>query len=142
MFHLPPSIFRKNTGLIIFLLCFLVTLLGTFNTVGDFVYRWGANTEPNAFGSKWILWAMLLLTLSSLFTSSSFMKPKLGQSTVSEETACALTIGLMTIFTSINIIVVIYSYFPISNIPIIGIILTFIALILYILITVSKNKNR
>lgn len=142
MFHLPTIKFWRNTGFVVLLLCLCFTLFGTFGISGSIAYRWGTNIEPNAFGHKWILWAMLVFTVLSLFTVSSFTKPKLGQSAVGEETASALAIGLMSIFTGINIIIVIYAFYPLPIVPILGTAGIFFVFVLYMIFAALRRKRK
>ncbi|HWR23328.1 MAG TPA: hypothetical protein VN366_07605 [Feifaniaceae bacterium] len=141
MFRLPTIKFWRNTGLIVLLLCICFTLLGTFGISGPIAYRWGAAVEPNAFGGRWVLWAMLVLSVLSLFAAASFTKPKPGQRAVSKETASALAIGLMSIFTGVDIILVLYAFYPLPAVPIAGTIGVFLAFVLYLLIAAWREKH-
>lgn len=141
MFHYPTIKFWRFVGFIILALCFGFVLLGTFGISEPIVYRWDTNIEPNAFGGKWLLWAMLVLTILSLFTTSSFTKPRWGQSTVNEETASALAIGLMSSFTGVDIIIVIYAFYPISVVPIVGTISIFLVFVLCLIIATLRKKQ-
>lgn len=141
MFHLPTIKFWRNTGFVVLLLCLLFTLLGTFSTTGPIVYHWDTTSEPNASGGKWLLWAMLVLSVLSFFTTTSFTKPQLGQNAVNKETASALAIGLMSSFTGINIIIVIYAFYPFPTVPIVGTIGILLVFVLYLIIAVVQKKR-
>lgn len=142
MLRLPTVKFWRNAGWIVLFICLCAALLGTFGITGPVAYHWGADAEPNAFGGIWMTWAMLLLTGLSLFAVPSLMKPKAGQSAVHEETACAFAVGLMSIFTGVNLIVVLYAFYPVPVVPAagtIGILLVFVLDL--ILAAVRKRRS-
>ena len=53
------------------LAAFLAAMAGTFLADGSIVVHWGENGMPNNSAGKWILWAMLLLSVLSMFSYSS-----------------------------------------------------------------------
>ena len=76
MFHLMPIKLWRNVSGIMVLAAFLAAMAGTFLADGSIVVHWGENGMTNNSAGKWILWAMLLLSVLSMFTYSSMMKER------------------------------------------------------------------
>ena len=133
MFRLSPIKLWRNISIIMFLLAMVFCLIGTFTIHGVLIIHWNDAGVPNNSSGQWVLWAMLLLAFSSMFTHSSFSKKHSGQKPLSMEMSSAFSSGLEAVWTIIIIILVTYNFYPMTAIPIIG---TIAIVLFYILLVV------
>ena len=88
---------------------------------GSIVVHWGENGMSDNSAGKWILWAMLVLAALSLFTHSSFLKRGSGfQAQIGREMACAMSAGMVSMFSLIDITLVVYDFYSFAIVPVIG----------------------
>ena len=78
MFHLAPVRLWRNISIVMAVAAGIAALAGTFFADGSIAVHWSGSGEPNDSAGKWVLWVMLLLTVLSLFTYSSFLKRRPG----------------------------------------------------------------
>lgn len=126
MLRLPPIRFWRNIGIVVLILCFCFTIVGTVS--GRVTYRyWGAKESSNG---TWFLWFLFLATVLLFFSYPSLMKRTSYDETPDQETTCAFSAAMMGIFTDGIVLMVIGSLFPSSPFPIIGFCLIFVILLL------------
>ena len=141
MFRLSPIKLWKNISEIIFLIAIIFTLIGTFTIHDELVVHWNSVGVPNNSSGKWILWAMLLLAFLSMFTHSSFSKKRPGQNSLSIEMSGAFSTGLVSTWSIINITLVTYYLYPLTDIVIIGTIAIAFCYILFVVIAYIRNSK-
>ena len=116
-------------------------LIGTFTIHGNLIVHWNEVGVPNNSSRKWVLWAMLLLAFLSMFTHSSFSKKRPGQNSLSIEMSGAFSTGLVSTWSIINITLVTYYLFPLTDIVIIGTIAIAFCYILFAVIAYIRNRK-
>ena len=141
MFRLSPIKLWRNISIIMFLLAIIFCLIGTFTIHGDLIVHWNEVGVPNNSSGKWILWAMLLLAFLSIFTHSSFSKKRPGQNPLSIEMSGAISTGLVSTWSIINITLVTYYFYPLTAIVIIGTIAIVFCYILFAVIAYIRNRK-
>ena len=141
MFRLSPIKLWRNISIIMFLLAMIFCLIGTFTIHGNLIVHWNEVGVPNNSSRKWVLWAMLLLAFLSMFTHSSFSKKRPGQNSLSIEMSGAFSTGLVSTWSIINITLVTYYLFPLTDIVIIGTIAIAFCYILFAVIAYFRNRK-
>ena len=129
MFHLMPIKLWRNISSIMVLTAFLAAMAGTFLADGSIVVHWGENGMPNNSAGKWILWAMLLLSVLSMFSYSSMMKERPGYT------------GMVSIFSLVDVVLAVYKFYPVTAVPVIGTVAIVCSLILFVVITYIRQHN-
>lgn len=127
--------------MIAFGVAMIFTLIGTFTIKGDLVIHWSGEGIPNNSAGKWILWTLLLMAFLSIFTHGSLSKKCPGRNTLSIEMAGALSSGLVSMWSIINIILVTYNHYPTTAIPIIGTIAIVLCYILFTVIAYIRDNK-
>lgn len=142
MFHLAPIRLWRNISIIMVLAALLAAMGGTFLTDGSIVVHWGENGIPNNSAGKWVLWAMLLLSVLSLFSYSSITKERPGYNVpVGKEMACALSTGMVSIFSLVDVVLAVYKFYPVTAVPVIGTVAIVCSLILFVVIAYIRQHN-
>ena len=141
MFRFSPIKLWRNISIILFLVAIIFTLIGTFAINDNLVIHWNDVGVPNNSTGKWILWVMLLLAFISMFTHSSFSKKGPGRNPMSLEMAGAISSGLVSMWTVIDVILVIYNFCTLIVIPITGTIVIVFCYILFVLIAYGRNRK-
>lgn len=141
MFHLSPRKLWRNISLGMFIIAMTFTIIGTFAINDALVIHWNETGAPNDSTGKWILWAMLLLAFLSMFAHSSLSKECLGRNKLSTEMSGALSSGLVSMWTIINIILVTYNLYLSVLIPIIGTISIVLCYIVFVIIAYVRNRS-
>ena len=141
MFRLSPIKLWRNISIIMFLLAIIFCLFGTFTIHGDLVVHWNEVGVPNNSTGKWFLWAMLLMAFLSMFTHSSFSKKRPGQNPLSIEMSGAISTGLVSTWSLINITLVTYYFYPLTAIVIMGTIAIVFCYILFAVIAYIRNRK-
>lgn len=141
MFRLSPIKLWRNISIIMFLLVMIFCLIGTFTIHGNLIVHWNEVGVPNNSSGKWVLWAMLLLAFLSMFTHSSFSKKRPGQNSLSIEMSGAFSTGLVSTWSIINITLVTYYLYPLTDIVIIGTIAIAFCYILFVVIAYIRNSK-
>ena len=142
MFRLSPIKLWRNISIIMFLLAMVFCLIGTFTIHGVLIIHWNDAGVPNNSSGKWVLWAMLLLAFLSMFTHSSFSKKRPGQNSLSIEVSGAFSTGLVSTWSIINITLVTYYFYPLTDIVIIGTAAIAFCYILFPVIAYIRNRKR
>ena len=142
MFHLAPVRLWRNISIVMVVVAVIATLTGTFFADGSIVVHWSDNGVPNNSTGKWVLWVMLLLSVLSLFTYSSILKRRPGfQIPAGREMACAMSAGLVSMFSLVDITLVVYHFYSFAIVPIIGAIATVCSFILCVLIAYFREHH-
>lgn len=141
MFCLTPIKLWRNISIVAFGVAMIFTLIGTFTIKGDLVIHWSGEGIPNNSAGKWILWTLLLMAFLSIFTHGSLSKKRPGRNTLSIEMAGALSSGLVSMWSIINIILVTYNHYPTTAIPIIGTIAIVLCYILFTVIAYIRDNK-
>ena len=158
MFHLAPVRLWRNISIVMAVAAGIAALAGTFfadgsiavhwsgsgepnDSAGKWVH-WSGSGEPNDSAGKWVLWVMLLLAVLSLFTYSSFLKRRPGfQTPIGREMACAMSAGLVSMFSLIDITLVVYDFYSFAMVPIIGTAAIVSVFIIYALIAYFRERH-
>lgn len=142
MFHLAPIRLWRNISIIMVLAAAIAVLLGPFFGDATIVIQWGDGGIPANSAGKWCLWVMLLLAVLSLFTHSSFSKRRPGfQVPVGKEMACAMSAGLVSMFSLTDITLVVYNFFPSAIVPVLGTVSIVCSFILCVLAAWIRGKH-
>ena len=142
MFHLMPIKLWRNVSSIMVLAAFLAAMAGTFLADVSIVVHWGENGMPNNSAGKWILWAMLLLSVLSMFSYSSMMKECPGYNVpVGREMACALSTGMVSVFSLVDVVLAVYKFYPVTAVPVIGTAAIVCSLILFVVTAYIRQHN-
>lgn len=142
MFHLAPVRLWRNISIIMVLAAFLAALTGTFLTDGSIVVYWGDSWTPNNSAGKWILWVILLLSVLSMFSYSSITKERPGYNVpVGREMACALSTGLASVFSLVDVTLVVYKFYPVTVVPVIGTAASVCSLVLFVVAAYIREHN-
>ena len=141
MFRLSPIKLWRNISIIMFLLAMVFCLIGTFTIHGVLIIHWNDAGVPNNSSGQWILWAMLLLAFLSMFTHSNFSKKRPGQNSLSIEMSGAFSTGLVSTWSIINITLVTYYFYPLTEIVIIGTAAIAFCYILFVVIAYIRNRK-
>lgn len=142
MFHLAPVRLWRNISIVMVVAAVIATLTGTFFSDGSIAVHWSDNGVPNNSAGKWVLWVMLLLSVLSLFTYSSFLKRRPGfQVPTGREMACAMSSGLVSMFSLLDITLVVYHFYPFTLVPIIGTIAIVCGFILCVLTAYFREHH-
>ncbi|WP_143468649.1 DUF1648 domain-containing protein [Lachnoclostridium sp. An131] len=142
MFHLPPVRLWRIVSLAMLALSVVFTLAGNFLIEGELVIHWNSSGEPNGFAGKWILWALLLLAFLSLFTHTSLSKKRPGSNPFSMEMSCALSSGLVMLWTVTEMILVIYHFYPTKWISSAGLGVMICGFIMFPVLACIRRKKR
>ena len=142
MFRLSQIKLWRNISITIFLIAIIFTIIGAFTIRGDLIVHWSSAGVPNSSSGKWILWVMLLLAFLSMFTHSSFSKKRPGQNSLSIEMSGAFSTGLVSTWSIINITLVTYYFYPLTEIVIIGTAAIAFCYILFPVIAYIRNRKR
>lgn len=142
MFHLAPVRLWRNISIVMAVAAVIATLTGTFFADGSIVVHWSDSGAPNNSAGKWVLWVMLLLAVLSLFTHSSFLKRGPGfQMPADREMACAMSAGLVSMFSLTDITLVVYNFYPVTAVPAVGTAAMVCSLILFVMIAYIRQHN-
>ena len=141
MFRLPPIKLWRNISIIEFIIAIVFTFIGMFTISDNLVIHWDGEGIPNNSTGKWILWALLLMAFLSMFTHVSFSKERPGKNALSIEMSGAFSSGLVSTWTTIIVILVIYNFYSLTVIPIIGTMVIILYYILFLIIAYIRNKN-
>lgn len=142
MFHLAPVRLWRNISIVMAVAAGIAALAGTFFADGSIAVHWSGSGEPNDSAGKWVLWVMLLLAVLSLFTYSSFLKRRPGfQTPIGREMACAMSAGLVSMFSLIDITLVVYDFYSFAMVPIIGTAAIVSVFIIYALIAYFRERH-
>ena len=135
MFRLAPVRLWRNISIVMAVAAVIATLTGTFFADGSIVVHWSDNGVPNNSTGKWVLWVMLLISVLSLFTHSSILKRRPGfQIPAGREMECAMSAGLVFMFSLGDITLVVYPFYSFTIVPIIGAIAILCSFIFCVLI--------
>ena len=114
---------------------------GAGKAVEKYFHRNGSG-GPNDSAGKWVLWVMLLLAVLSLFSYSSSLKHRPGfQMPIGREMACAMSAGLVSMFSLIDITLVVYDFYPFMIVPVIGTAAIVSVFIIYALIAYFREHH-
>lgn len=142
MFHLAPVRLWRNISIVMAVAAGIAALAGTFLADGSIAVHWSSSGEPNNSAGKWVLWVMLLLAVLSLFTYSSFLKHRPGfQISISREMACAMSAGLVSVFSLTDITLVVYDFYSFVIVPVIGTAAIVSVFIIYVLIAYFRERH-
>lgn len=142
MFRLPPVRLWRIISLVLLMLSIVFTLTGTFFIQGEIVIHWNSSGEPDGSAGKWILWALLLLAFLSLFTHTSLSKKRPGSNPLSEEMSCALSSGLVMIWTVTEMILVIYHFYPSKSLSSIGLSIIICGFFAFFMLACIRRRKR
>ena len=134
MFHLAPVRLWRNISIVMAVAAGIAALAGTFFADGSIAVHWSGSGEPNDSAGKWVLWVMLLLAVLSLFSYSSFLKRRPGFQT-------AMSAGLVSMFSLIDITLVVYDFYSFAMVPIIGTAAIVSVFIIYALIAYFREHH-
>ena len=85
---------------------------------------------------------MLLLSVQSLFSYSSITKERPGYNVpIGREMACALSTGMVPIFSLLDVVLDVYKFYPVTAVPVIGTAAIVCSLILFVVIAYSRQHN-
>ena len=142
MFHLSPIRLWRNISLVLFGAGLCAALAGTVLIRGRLAVHFGGDGVPNGFAGKWVLWLLLAMAFFSLFTSAGFSRrPAPGQFSLSPETGCALSAWLVTAFSLVDVLLVVWHFFPLPAVQGAGLALLLGSLPLFLLIACLRRRR-
>ena len=143
MIHLPKIRLWKVISLVLASAGVIFALIGTFCVEGNLAVHWGGDGTPNGFAGKPVLWFMAVLSVLSMFSYESFAKERPGWHFPmgGPETAYAFSTWLTGGFAAVNVIAVLYSFYPAAVIPTVGAIGIVALLPALLLIAHLRNKR-
>ena len=142
MFRLSPIRLWRRLSLAMLGAGLCAALAGTFLIQGELAVHFDSGGAPNGFAGKWVLWLLWAMALFSLFTHAGLSKkPAPGQSSLSPEMGCALSAWLVTAFSLVDVLLVVWHFLPLPAVQASGLALLLGTLPLFLLAAFLRERR-